>query len=731
MSTFTFDPVPFEQVLGATIDTYRLEQVLELNELGPTYLARGGVSNGAYRIRLLTSGGDMSPQERAIYLQRAGDLAAQLVRLQHPNILPVVDFGTYRGLPYLVYPNLPLRPLSTRLAQSGPLDPVSAGRYLDQVARALEYAHERSLLHRDLSTDCIYLQMDGQVVVGDFGVRRMIELAERQGDGNAAAYSAEACAPEQLVGGPIGPATDVYALGAALYRLLTGSPVYAGDSHEEVAEQHLRAPVPSLGDRRGGLPRQLDGVIATAMAKNPEERFSRPGALADAYARIVAPGNTARVPFSIGGTAGARAATSQPVAAGPSFPSPFPSPLSGPGADFLGGYRDGHRMGEPATMSRPTGDAGYAGAAPPGEPARSRPRSLGWGAALLIVVLVAAAIGSVFALRGAFGPAVGASVSGQVIFQDAATGTLGHSDAVRVVATHLSAPPSGSEYDAWLINSQTERVIALGKLAAAAGGGLAVSYASTGEQGGGTNLIGAGDLLEITLEHGHTAVPGGNVVLRGAFPPEALVHIRHVLVAFPTTPGNIGLLVGTLQQTQLLGVHAQALQKAVGDGDAATAQCEAQAMLDVLEGTQGSNYRPLSRACGALVTASMGDGFGLLVSKAEGSGYIAGALDHTALLTAQPDTTAQIRAAAPPVVAALNTVQAWEQTIDRDAAALVKNPSDTSKVGEIATLASNAYNGLDANHDGKIDPTKGEGGALTAYQRAQLLATVQLTAPAR
>src|SRR5258706_6429407 len=96
MTTFTFDPAPFAQVLGATLGTYRLEQVLEVNELGPTYLARGGASNGAYRVRLLTSGADLSPQERAIYLQRVEELVGQIATLQHPNILPLIDYGTYR-----------------------------------------------------------------------------------------------------------------------------------------------------------------------------------------------------------------------------------------------------------------------------------------------------------------------------------------------------------------------------------------------------------------------------------------------------------------------------------------------------------------------------------------------------------------------------------------------------------------------------------------------------------
>ena len=273
--------------IGTTLGAYRLEQLLERSEFGPDFMARNDATGTMFRLRILTLPSDLASEERIVYLGRFQQQANQVTELQHVHILPLLDYGTYSGSPYLVYPYLPAMTLSTYLAQHKPMDAQLAGHYLDQLADALEYAHSHTMLHRNLTTDCIFM-------IADFGLMRLLELSRPHGKGTLPGV-----APEQMLGKSVDTYTDVYALGAVLYRMLTGHRVFRGSTPGEIDQQHLHAPVPSLGKWRKDLPAALDNVIAVALAKDPLQRYRQPGALANAYSQIVDPSNTQRKPFTI------------------------------------------------------------------------------------------------------------------------------------------------------------------------------------------------------------------------------------------------------------------------------------------------------------------------------------------------------------------------------------------------------------------------------------------------
>jgi serine/threonine protein kinase len=277
----------FQALVGTTLGSYRLDQLVSATDLGPIFHARSIADGTPYRLRVLAAQVDQPAESRSIFLGRVQQLAHSVAALQHPYILPLVDYGSARGMPYLVSPHVSSLSLAERLTQTGPMELLAAGRYLDRIAAALEYAHEHSILHRNLTADCIFVQGASELAVADFEVRRMVEQGSPPAAKSATYYDTEAAAPEQLLGKPIDTYTDVYALGVVLYSMITGRPIYSGATKDDIAQQHLHAAIPPLRRWRAGLPTALESILARALAKEPEQRFRHPAELSNAYRQIV------------------------------------------------------------------------------------------------------------------------------------------------------------------------------------------------------------------------------------------------------------------------------------------------------------------------------------------------------------------------------------------------------------------------------------------------------------
>jgi hypothetical protein len=345
-------------------------------------------------------------------------------------------------------------------------------------------------------------------------------------------------------------------------------------------------------------------------------------------------------------------------------------------------------------------------------PPRSNTRRLVLIVALILLVIAGGTIGVVSFLKS--GSILASNATGFVKFLDSPT-SQGNTDALQININGLPTLPSGSQYNAWLVDDQSEHIVSLGTLTAT-GQTFTLDHA-----GNGTNLLRVGNKLEITLEQGTVNSPTGRVALTGVFPPKAFVHIRHLLVSFPITPGRIGLLVGLQRQAQLLNAQAQILQSVVTSHNSLGIQCVTQSMLDIIEGKHGAHYRPLPALCALQNIRNVGDGFGIL-----SNGYLALAASHASLAATQPDTTDNIRLHAGHLEIAVTNIKGWVTTVDQDLLALLANPGNTAKVQEIVTLADHSYNGVDTNGDEHVDPVPGEAGAQTAYQHGQLMATLPL-----
>ena len=360
----------------------------------------------------------------------------------------------------------------------------------------------------------------------------------------------------------------------------------------------------------------------------------------------------------------------------------------------------------------------------PSRPARNNSRRNILIVLLLLLLVAGGTVGITFFLKNNNSNTFSTSgtPTGQVAFLDNQNGSPGHTDALKIAVEGLSTPASGFQYNAWLINDQSEQVIPLGTLIK---NGQKFSLSFTGSPGRrqqNSNLLGLGNRIEITLEQGQVSLPTGKVILSGTFPPRAFIHIRHLLFSFPTTPGNIGLLVGLMNQAQALNAQALVLQNIAANGNQTAIQCAAQSIIDISEGIDGPHYHPLAAECASQNITQMGDGFGIL-----GQGYVATAAAHASLAATQPDSTNNIRLHAGHVEIATNNIQGWVTTVDQDALKLLANPSDTSVIQEIVNLSDHAYHGIDTNGDEQIDPVAGEAGAITAYIHGQLMAGLPLT----
>jgi len=309
--------------------------------------------------------------------------------------------------------------------------------------------------------------------------------------------------------------------------------------------------------------------------------------------------------------------------------------------------------------------------------------------------------------------ALATNANGVVNFIDA-PGGAGHSNAITISVNNLQTPPTGSQYDAWFIDSSTKHVLALGALTLK-DQAYTLTYSDNG-----VNLVGLGDEIEITLEHGAATKPAQDALLSAMFPTQAFIYVRHMLYSYTTTPGHVGLLVGLIEQARLLNAVAHALTT---NPNAITTRCIAQAALDIMEGKAGADYAALPGNCSAMGVAGSGDGFGLLGA----NGYIAVTQAQDLLANSQPDATSLIHEHSRHVTYGLQDMNTWLTTAKQDALALLSNPANHAKAQELATLANHTLFGVDTNGDGKIDYVPGEAGATISYQHGQFMTAMVLS----
>ncbi|MEU8083194.1 protein kinase [Micromonospora sp. NPDC049101] len=216
--------------------------------------------------------------------------ARAMAALRHPGVAQVYDYGEVSRpggpvLAYIVMECVQGQPLSERIAEAGRLSVAETMSIAAQTARALQAAHDAGVVHRDVKPNNLIIEPDGHVVLVDFGVAVTQEAASLTGT-NQVVGTALYMAPEQISKNEIGPPIDIYALGAVVYHCLSGRPPHQGENAVAVALRHLEEDPAPLPD---GTPAAVRGLVATAMAKEPAQRFPTAAAMATAAQALADP----------------------------------------------------------------------------------------------------------------------------------------------------------------------------------------------------------------------------------------------------------------------------------------------------------------------------------------------------------------------------------------------------------------------------------------------------------
>lgn len=215
-------------------------------------------------------------------LERFEQEARTIARLNHPHIVRVLDYGVQDGVAYLVMNYASGGTLRQRHAPGTVVELETVVQYVNQIASALQYAHDQMLVHRDVKPENMLIDADGQVLLSDFGIAIHARSTASLGTQDAIG-TVSYMAPEQLRK-KARPASDQYALAIIAYEWLTGAPPFDG-LPIEVALQHITDPVPSLRDKIPTVPPGVERVLLRALAKEPEQRYPGIRAFAEALER--------------------------------------------------------------------------------------------------------------------------------------------------------------------------------------------------------------------------------------------------------------------------------------------------------------------------------------------------------------------------------------------------------------------------------------------------------------
>jgi serine/threonine protein kinase len=260
------------------------------------------------------------------FIKRFEAEAKTLAKLDHPNILTIYDFELTEGVAYLTMPLIRGGTLRDVLRR-GPLDTLSAWRYLREIGDGLQHAHDAGIVHRDLKPTNVLIHADGRALLADFGLARGAGQPTHLTTIGLAIGTPGYMAPEQVMGHDVDRRADIYAMGVLTFEMLTGRLPYTGANRMEVAYATVNAPIPSAVALSSNLPDELDQLLKRVLAKDPNERPQTVRELLGQMAKLPQRRSTGATVLPAPAAAGPRvvAAASVETTAMPLTPSAMPA----------------------------------------------------------------------------------------------------------------------------------------------------------------------------------------------------------------------------------------------------------------------------------------------------------------------------------------------------------------------------------------------------------------------
>ncbi len=313
-----------ENLIGHNLGQYRVDAYIDRGGMAFVYKAFQPSMKRFVALKVLPRDADVDQRQ----IERFRNEASTIANLEHPHILPVFDFGETQQYIYIVM----------RLVSSGTLQKLLRGVPLrlnqvqdmtSQIADALDYAHSKGVIHRDVKPSNILIDERGNCLLADFGISKIMQMAARM-TGATGLGTPSYMSPEQARGRPLDARSDIYSLGVVTYQMATGRLPFNSDTPYAVLRMHEEDPVPAPRLYNPNLPAEVEQVILRTLAKSPLERY------ASAMDMAVALKSTLQASLASSRAAGASA--TQSASAEPAATVVFSTESaheSPPGADML------------------------------------------------------------------------------------------------------------------------------------------------------------------------------------------------------------------------------------------------------------------------------------------------------------------------------------------------------------------------------------------------------------